>query len=210
MIWLSDKLEFPSYESATEDGIIALGGDLSPERLILAYQKGIFPWFSENQPIIWHCPKERMVLFPDELKISKSMKKVMKSDEFSVTYNKAFKEVIFWCKNIKRNDGLSTWITNDMEMAYIKLHELGVAKSIEVWKNNELVGGLYGIQMGKIFCGESMFAKVSNASKLAFINLVTQFDFQLIDCQVYNNHLASLGAREISRKEFLKILNNAQ
>ena len=206
MIWLTDKIEFPPYELTTDDGIIALGGDLSEERLIFAYKNGIFPWFSEGDPIVWYCPYERMVLFPNEIKVSKSMRKIIKNDEFTITENKAFKEVIYNCKNIDRSDGLGTWITDDMEQAYINLHESGVAKSIEIWLNDELVGGLYGLEINTIFCGESMFSKVSNASKLAFIHLAKNKNYALIDCQIYNEHLASLGAREIDRDAFLKII----
>lgn len=206
MIWLSDKIEFPPYESATEDGILALGGDLSTERLLYAYRHGIFPWYSEDDPIVWYSPPERMVLFPKELKISKSTKQVLKKEIFTITENNAFEEVISNCKNIDRNDGLGTWITDEMEEAYINLHRLGHAKSIEVWSGDELVGGLYGIEIGTVFCGESMFSKVSNASKIAFIHLVTSKSYELIDCQVYNSHLETLGAREIERSEFLKFL----
>lgn len=208
MFWLTDKIEFPPYEFASPEGVIGLGGDLSTERLIYAYQKGIFPWFSDGDPIVWYCPPERMVLFPQELKVSKSMKQVMRNSSFTITENKAFEEVIHLCKIIKRKDDFGTWITDDMEQAYIELHKLGHAKSIEIWNEYELVGGLYGIDLGNgVFCGESMFAKVSNASKLAFIHLVKSYDYKLIDCQIYNDHLSSLGAREISREEFLKFLN---
>lgn len=206
MIWLTEKIEFPPVEFTTKDGIIALGGDLSPERLIRAYQRGIFPWFSEGDPIIWHCPPKRMVLFPDELKISKSMKQIIRKNDFSITENQAFSEVIFNCKNISRRDDFGTWITDDMEKAYIELHKLGYAKSVEVWKQDRLVGGLYGIEIGDVFCGESMFSSISNTSKLAFIHLVQSTRYKLIDCQVHNDHLASLGAREILREEFLKSL----
>ena len=206
MIWLSENIEFPPYEFTTEDGIIALGGDLSENRLIFAYKNGIFPWFSEGEPIVWYCPFERMVLFPDEIRVSKSMRKIINKNQFTITENKAFKEVIYNCKNIDRSDGLGTWITDDMEQAYINLHNLGVAKSIEVWSGNELVGGLYGLEINNIFCGESMFSKISNASKLAFIHLAKNKKYKLIDCQIYNEHLASLGAREIKREYFLDIL----
>ena len=146
MIWLSEKIEFPPYQSATKDGIIALGGDLSPERLIHAYQRGIFPWYSEGEPIVWYCPPERMVLFPEELKISKSMKQILKKRSFKITENQAFEQVIYHCKNIERKDEFGTWITDEMEQAYINLHQLGVAKStVEVWFQDELVGGLYGL-----------------------------------------------------------------
>ena len=206
MFWLSDKIEFPPYEFTTKEGIIALGGDLSCERLIHAYKNGIFPWFSEGEPIVWYCPYKRMVLFPDDLKISKSMRKVMQKSEFVITENKAFEEVIYHCKHIDRKDDFGTWITDDMEQAYINLYKKGVAKSVEVWLDKELVGGLYGLEINGIFCGESMFSKVSNTSKLAFIHLVKNNNYRIIDCQVYNDHLASLGAKEIDRELFLNIL----
>lgn len=214
MIWLTEKLEFPSPETASEEGVIALGGDLSVERLILGYQNGIFPWYCEGEPIIWYCPPERMVLFPNDLKVSKSMRKIIKKGNFTITENTAFSEVIFNCKHILRNDDFGTWITDDMEQAYINLHKKGIAKSIEVWRfldsarnDKELVGGLYGVDLGNgIFCGESMFSLMSNASKLAFIHLVKNHNYKLIDCQVYNDHLASLGAKEISRELFLEML----
>lgn len=206
MFWLSDKIEFPPYEFTTKEGIIALGGDLSCERLIHAYKNGIFPWFSEGEPIVWYCPYKRMVLFPDDLKISKSMRKVMQKSEFVITENKAFEEVIYHCKYIDRKDGFGTWITDDMQQAYINLYKKGIAKSVEVWLDKELVGGLYGLEINGIFCGESMFSKVSNSSKLAFIHLVKNSNYRIIDCQVYNDHLASLGAKEIDRELFLNIL----
>ncbi len=207
MLWLSEELIFPHYDYTSDEGIIALGGDLSAERLILAYKKGIFPWFNEGEPIVWYCPFERMVLFPNEIKISKSMKQVLRKQNFEITENKAFEEVIFNCKTINRNDQFGTWITDDMQQAYINLHKQGYAKSIEVWQNNELVGGLYGVDLKNgVFCGESMFSKQSNMSKIAFIHLAKNKNYKLIDCQVYNNHLASLGAREIPRDEFLKFL----
>ncbi len=213
MIWLTDKVEFPKPESTSEEGVIALGGDLSEERLLLAYKNGIFPWYSDDDPIIWYCPPERMVLFPKDLKVSKSMKQLIKKGNFTITENTAFSEVIFNCKHILRNDDFGTWITDDMEQAYINLHKKGIAISIEVWfydanaKKQVLVGGLYGVDLGNgVFCGESMFSLISNASKLGFIHLVQNHKYKLIDCQVYNDHLATLGAREISRKEFLGIL----
>jgi leucyl/phenylalanyl-tRNA--protein transferase len=208
MIWLTDKIVFPDYKFTTKEGVLALGGDLSEKRLIYAYQNGIFPWFSEGDPIVWYCPLERMVLFADEIKVSKSMQKIINKKEFVITENKSFNEVIYNCKNIDRSDGFGTWITDDMEQAYINLHEKGIAKSIEVWLNDELVGGLYGLEINHIFCGESMFSKVSNASKLAFIHLVKSKNYKLIDCQVYNEHLVSLGAREIDRNTFLSILKS--
>jgi leucyl/phenylalanyl-tRNA--protein transferase len=208
MIWLTDKIIFPDYKLATADGIIALGGDLSEERLIYAYENGIFPWFSKGDPIVWYCPSERMVLFPDEIKVSKSMQKIIIKNKFVITENKAFKEVIYNCKSIDRKDGFGTWITDDMEQAYINLHKKGSAKSIEIWLDDQLVGGLYGLEINNIFCGESMFSIVSNASKLAFIHLVKSQKYKLIDCQIYNNHLASLGAREVDRSTFLNILKS--
>jgi leucyl/phenylalanyl-tRNA--protein transferase len=208
MIWLTDKIIFPDYKLTTADGIIALGGDLSEERLIYAYKNGIFPWFSKGDPIVWFCPSERMVLFPDEIKVSKSMQKIIIKNKFVITENKAFKEVIYNCKSIDRKDGFGTWITDDMEQAYINLHKKGSAKSIEIWLDDQLVGGLYGLEINNIFCGESMFSIVSNASKLAFIHLVKSQKYKLIDCQIYNNHLASLGAREVDRNTFLNILKS--
>ena len=206
MIWLTETIEFPGYDCTSEEGVIALGGDLSVERLTHAYKNGIFPWFSDNDPIVWYCSFERMVLFPAEIKISKSMQKIINKNEFTITENTAFEAVIYNCKNIDRNDGFGTWITNDMEQAYINLHKKGIAKSIEVWFKDELVGGLYGVEINHIFCGESMFSKVSNASKLAFMHLAKNENYKLIDCQIYNEHLASLGAREIDRSLFLSIL----
>ncbi len=206
MIWLKEEIKFPDYQFTNTDGIIALGGDLSSERLIYAYKNGIFPWFSEGDPIVWYCPFERMVLFPEDLKVSKSMRKIINKKEFTIRENTAFEEVIYNCKNIYRKDGLGTWITNDMEQAFINLHEKGIAKSIEIWFNNHLVGGLYGLEINNVFCGESMFSKVSNTSKLAFIHLAKTKNYKLIDCQIYNEHLASLGANEIDRDLFLQIL----
>jgi leucyl/phenylalanyl-tRNA--protein transferase len=206
MIWLTDTIEFPGYEYTSKEGVIALGGDLSVERLTNAYKNGIFPWFSEEDPIVWYCPFERMVLFPEEIKISKSMQKIIQKKAFTITENTNFEAVIYNCKNMDRKDSFGTWITNDMEQAYINLHKKGIAKSIEVWCKDELVGGLYGLEINNIFCGESMFSKVSNASKLAFIHLAKNKKYKLIDCQIYNAHLASLGAREVRRALFLKIL----
>jgi leucyl/phenylalanyl-tRNA--protein transferase len=213
MVWLTDEIIFPKPDATSEEGVIALGGDLSEERLLLAYQNGIFPWYSDDDPIIWYCPPERMVLFPEELKVSKSMRKIIKKGGFTITENIAFEEVIFNCKHILRNDDFGTWITDDMEQAYINLHKKGIAKSIEIWfydtnsKKEVLVGGLYGVDLGNgVFCGESMFSLISNASKLAFVYLVQNHKYKLIDCQVYNDHLASLGAREISREAFLEML----
>ena len=208
MYFLLKELFFPDVTEADRDGILAVGGDLSPERLLLAYQSGIFPWFDSDDPILWWAPHQRMVLFPDELVASKSMRSILRKEIFTVTFNKDFRGVISNCSQIRRNGQRGTWITSEMIEAYVKLHELGFAKSVEVWQNNELVGGLYGIDLGTIFCGESMFSKVSNASKVAFITLVENLKirkYKLIDCQVHNDHLESLGAREIDRAEFMKI-----
>jgi len=210
---LTKEIKFPNVNQANEDGILAIGGDLSVERLTLAYKSGIFPWFNEGEPIIWYAPEDRMVLFPKELKISKSMKQILKKDVFKITFNQNFENVIANCKNVYREGQGGTWITDEMEQAYIKLHKQGIAKSIEVWLNDKLVGGLYGIDLKtqgvSVFCGESMFSLVSNASKIAFIHLTQKLEkenYKIIDCQVYNKHLASLGAREIIRNEFLKYL----
>lgn len=207
MHFLTQKIEFPDVSEASVDGLLAVGGDLSAERLLYAYQNGIFPWFEATEPILWWSPDPRFVLFPEDLKISKSMKQVLKKKLFKVTENKAFAEVIQNCANAKREGQLGTWITDEMIIAYIKLHKLGYAKSIEVWLDKELVGGLYGVTINDtVFCGESMFAKVSNASKVGFITLVQNSNYKLIDCQLHTNHLESLGAKHISRSEFLKYL----
>lgn len=210
MYQLSDQLYFPSVEKAHCSGIVAFGGDLSPKRLILAYQSGIFPWFEDGEEITWFAPEHRMVLFLNELKISKSMRNVLNRNTFKITFNTAFQEVISHCQNIKRKGQAGTWITDEMMNAYTKLHQLGFAKSVEVWQQNELVGGLYGIDLGHIFCGESMFSKVSNASKAGFIYLAQKLkkeNYQLLDAQVYNKHLESLGCREITRAQFMEALN---
>lgn len=208
MYWLSQDLVFPDYSEASPEGIIAVGGDLSPERIILAYKKGIFPWFNEDEPILWWFPPERFVLFPENLYVSKSMKKVFRDRLFTYTENKAFREVITNCSQSPRKDQDGTWITNDMIEAYCTLHEMGIAKSFEVWQGDELVGGFYGIDQGNIFCGESMFTKVSNASKACFIQFVARYhkQYELIDCQVYSDHLASLGAIEIPSEIFLNYI----
>lgn len=211
MYFLSRELYFPPAQHASSEGILAVGGDLSPERLMLAYRNGIFPWFDDDDPILWWSPPERMVLFFEELKISKSMRNVINRGIFRVTFNTAFKAVIEQCSSIKRQGQAGTWITAEMKEAYIKLHELGHAKSVEVWQGDELVGGLYGIDLGHVFCGESMFSKVANASKMAFIALAKKLEaenYRLLDCQVHNPHLESLGAREISREAFLERVIN--
>jgi len=205
---LDNDLEFPPADLADEDGLLAIGGDLSMERLLLAYRKGIFPWY-ENEYILWWCPNPRFVLFPGKLKISNSMKQVLKKGELEFFVNRNFSGVIGACKSISRRGQEGTWISDAMRNAYINLHSHGYAHSAEAWLDGELVGGLYGVRLGKIFFGESMFSKVSNASKFAFIHYVQQLQsqgVQLIDCQVYTAHLESLGAEMIARGEFLGLV----
>ncbi|MSP08007.1 MAG: leucyl/phenylalanyl-tRNA--protein transferase [Chitinophagaceae bacterium] len=207
---ISDALYFPPVSETSSEGIIAVGGDLAPERLLLAYKNGIFPWFNPGEPILWWAPNSRMVLFFEDLIVSKRMRSILNRNIFKVTFNKNFKAVISNCRSIDREGQNGTWISQEMVEAYCKLNELGIAKSVEVWQDEQLVGGLYGIDLGFIFCGESMFSKVSNASKVAFITLVNQLkndNYKLLDCQVYNEHLESLGCKEIDREEFMKILN---
>ena len=213
MYYVSNELHFPPVDSASPEGILAFGGDLSPERLLLAYKSGIFPWFNIEEPIIWWSPDPRMVLFLDEFKVSKSMRNVLNRNVFKVTFNQNFNAVIRNCQKVVRPGQSGTWISEQMIDAYEKLHELGHAKSIEVWQDEVLVGGLYGVDLGHVFCGESMFSTVSNASKVAFISLVHQLKsqyYQLLDCQVYNEHLESLGCREIAREDFVGILTGKQ
>ena len=213
MFYLGEELYFPPLSQTHPTGIVAFGGDLSLPRLELAYRSGIFPWFEDGEPITWYSPAERMVLFFEDLKVSKSLKKIIDRKLFEVTFNKAFREVITNCQEVKRSGQLGTWITDDMIHAYCKLHDAGMAQSVEVWENGELVGGLYGIDLGHIFCGESMFSLRSNASKVAFVHLVQKLKgekYSLLDCQVFNPHLESLGAVEIIRDDFLMILNSAK
>lgn len=211
VFWLDDQsLEFPAPELATPEGILAVGGDLSPARLLEAYAGGIFPWFNEGDPILWWSPDPRFVLFPDELVVSKSMRPYFNQKKFQVSFDQDFEGVMRGCQQSNRNgQSGDTWITEDMIQAYVQVHQLGYAHSVEVWQEGELVGGLYGISLGKIFFGESMFARVSNASKFGFITLVQKLrekGFTLIDCQQQTQHLGSLGAKAISRKSFLKYL----
>ena len=209
MVLLNDNLIFPSVNMATDEGIIAVGGDLGIERLLLAYRSGIFPWYNEDEPIVWWSPDPRFVLFPDKLKVTKSMQSVLNNGTFRFTINRAFSSVLQSCKSITRKDQEGTWITPEVQKAYTQLHELGYAHSAEAWMNGELVGGLYGIKLGNVFFGESMFSKVSNASKFAFINYVRQLqkeNIALIDCQVYTAHLESLGAKMIKREVFMDLL----
>jgi leucyl/phenylalanyl-tRNA--protein transferase len=201
-----NEIVFPRPELADPDGLLAIGGDLSAERLMLAYKHGIFPWFSEGDPICWYAPMERCVIFPGNVVISKSMSKLLKSGAFKVTYDQSFKEVIESCAKIGRKDQDGTWITQQMQEAYIELHRRGHAHSVEVWQDEVLVGGLYGVQVNQIFCGESMFSKVSNASKCALIWLCQNRDFAMIDCQLPNDHLMSLGAEMISNTAYADCL----
>ena len=211
MHYLTDKLWFPGPEEATADGLLAIGGDLSEERLLLAYNSGIFPWFEEDQPILWWSPDPRMVLFPEKFKVSKSLRKTLNSEKFKISFNHNFSEVIKKCATVPRRGQAGTWITQEMQKAYIGMHKADHALSVEVWENDNLVGGLYGIDLPKkkVFCGESMFSLVSDASKVALYYLseyVKSKDYKFIDCQIYNGHLESLGAEEIGRAEFLRRL----
>tara|TARA_R110000868_G_scaffold239355_5_gene493796 strand:+ start:2172 stop:2795 length:624 start_codon:yes stop_codon:yes gene_type:complete len=207
MQYLNEDIWFPDVNKASPEGLLALGGDLCVERLLLAYKTGIFPWFDTEEPLLWWSPDPRFVLFPEKLKVSKSMKQIMRNNEFIITVNKDFEQVITECSKAKRNGQSGTWITDAMVDAYIKLHQLGYAKSVEVWQDKKLVAGIYGIDLNNgVFCGESMFTKESNASKVGFISFVQNTNYKLIDCQVYTNHLESLGAEEISREAFLKYL----
>ena len=206
---LSSELLFPPAHLAEEDGLLAVGGDLSSERLLLAYISGIFPWYSEGDPILWHSPDPRFVLFPKQLIISHSMRKLLKTERYKVTFNTSFDEVIQQCSKVKRKNQAGTWIVNEMVEAYRALHQKGYAVSVEVWnKEEELVGGLYGVKIGRFFAGESMFSLESNTSKLALIETIRQLDVAMIDCQVYTAHLESLGAVMISRKQYLGLLEN--
>jgi leucyl/phenylalanyl-tRNA---protein transferase len=205
---LNDKIWFPPANEANEDGLLAIGGDLNENRLLHAYKQGIFPWYS-GDVILWWNPNPRFVLFPSKLKVSKSMQQVLRANKFNYTINQNFKDVITACKTTSRKDENGTWIDDDMQKAYCKLHQLGHAISVEVWHNEELVGGLYGLKLGNIFFGESMFSKMSNASKFGFIKFTDHLikeNIALIDCQVYTQHLESLGAEMISRQNFLEIL----
>ncbi|HMC00070.1 MAG TPA: leucyl/phenylalanyl-tRNA--protein transferase [Flavobacteriaceae bacterium] len=208
MQYLTDKLKFPDVSTSNKEGLLAIGGDLSSERLVLAYQSGIFPWFNKDEPILWWSPDPRFVLFPEKLKISKSMKQVLRNCNYTVTVNNAFREVMQHCAKVKRDGQHDTWITNSMVEAYTKLHALNYAKSVEVWNGEKLVAGLYGIDLSNgVFCGESMFTLEPNASKFGFIRFVQESNYKLIDCQVHTKHLESLGAENISREKFLNFLN---
>ncbi|MCS6968378.1 MAG: leucyl/phenylalanyl-tRNA--protein transferase [Cytophagales bacterium] len=205
----SDSLQFPSPELADENGLLAYGGDLSPERILAAYEQGIFPWFNEGSPPLWWSPNPRFVLFPENIKISKSMRQVLRRRYFTITVNHAFEQVIRQCRCTPRPGQEGTWITEEVEQAYYQLHRQGWAHSVEAWQNGQLVGGLYGLIFERCFFGESMFTHVSNASKAAFITLVANLkkaDFVLVDCQVYTEHLESLGAEMIPRRMFIHLL----
>lgn len=208
---LNNQLIFPHPSQASNEGVLAVGGDLSIERLILAYKSGIFPWYNEGEPIIWWSPNPRFVLFPENLKVSKSMRQVLRRQTFQITYDTNFRGVIEACQKMPRRDQDGTWITDTMLEAYVSLHEAGFAHSVEAWQDGQLVGGLYGVSLGKCFFGESMFASVSNASKAAFIDMTQKLQekgFVCIDCQQETQHLRSLGAASIAREEFLKILED--
>ena len=205
---LDEKLIFPPVESAGPDGLLAIGGDLSEKRLLLAYRSGIFPWY-EGEDIIWWSPDPRFILLPEELKVSKSMKSLLRKGFFEFRTDTAFEEVVYSCRTIPRNNQFGTWITEDINKAYNGLYRHGYAHSAEAWTEGKLAGGLYGVRIGKIFFGESMFSKISNASKFAFINYLYQLQSEgvrLVDCQVYTKHLESLGAKMISRKEFIEMI----
>ncbi len=212
--WLNSSIEFPSTSRALDDpnGLLAAGGDLSSERIVSAYKRGIFPWYSEGQPILWWSPAPRMILVPEQLHIGRTTKKLLRKKKFTVTVDLDFKSVINNCSTISRNDQDGTWITPEMISAYIELAERGIAHSVECWQDNELVGGLYGIALGKVFFGESMFSKVSGASKIAFIELartLRRWQFTLIDCQQHTDYLESFGAKEVSREDFEFLLSGA-
>ena len=209
---LSDTIEFPTPHLASEDGLLAVGGDLSQERLLLAYRMGIFPWFSNNEPILWWSPDPRLVLYPHEIKISKTLRKVIKKDVFSVTMDIAFNEVINQCAQVRVQKNEGTWIVRDMIDAYCNLHEAGFAHSVEVWHQGYLAGGLYGVSLGKCFFGESMFTRISNASNVGLVKLVEhlkELSFDMIDCQVPTEHLTRFGARQIPRIRFLNQLEKS-
>ena len=211
VFWLSeDEISFPAAHLANPDGILAIGGDLSPNRILLAYERGLFPWFNPEDPILWLSPNPRFVLFPHELKVAKSMRPYFNQKKFSYSFDQNFEDVMRACKQQwRKGQGGGTWISEEMIESYTAIHRMGYAHSVEVWQDDELVGGLYGLSLGKIFYGESMFAKVSNASKAGFITLVRKLEelgFWLIDCQQETRHLKSLGARGISRDDFLEYM----
>ena len=200
---------FPDPNLARDDGLLAIGGDLAPERVLLGYSQGIFPWYSEDQPVLWHSPDPRFVLFLDEFRIGRSLKKTLRKMPFDIRMDTAFERVLLNCASVPRSDQDGTWITRDMHRAYTRLHELGFAHSTEAWVGDDLVGGLYGVSLGGMYFGESMYAHTSDASKVAFACLVTQlkrWGFDLVDSQVFTEHLERFGARDISREAFLELL----
>jgi len=206
---LTDKLIFPPAELAEKDGLLAIGGDLSPERLLLAYSNGIFPWYSQGDPVLWWSPSPRLIIFPDEFKIPRRLARLVRQKKFTATADKDFRQVIEACATIGDRQQKGTWITDDMIEAYCLLHEMGFAHSVECWLNEELAGGIYGISLGGIFFGESMFSRLPNSSKIALVALVEKlltWDFDLIDCQMKTGHLLQFGAREIPGQEFQKLL----
>jgi leucyl/phenylalanyl-tRNA--protein transferase len=209
---LSDTIEFPPPHLASEEGLLAVGGDLTQKRLLLAYRMGIFPWFSNNEPILWWSPDPRLVLYPHEIKTSKTLKKIIKKEVFKVTMDLAFNEVINQCAQVRLKKNQGTWIIEDMIEAYCQLHESGFAHSVEVWRQGELAGGLYGVSLGKCFFGESMFTRISNASNIALVKLVEylkELSFNMLDCQVPTEHLTRFGARQIPRIRFLNQLEKS-
>jgi leucyl/phenylalanyl-tRNA--protein transferase len=209
MVRLGDEYVFPSPRSADKHGIVAYGGDLDPERIIEAYKNGIFPWFESDQNLLWWSPDPRMILYPSKIKVSKSLKSFIKKSPFKITFNSDFEEVINSCSNIKRLGQKGTWITDGLKDSFLKLHEMGLAMSVEVWENSEIVGGLYGLDLGDVFCGESMFSKSSNSSKVALLALSSELKknkYKFIDCQIPTEHLKSMGGEKISRNDFLKLL----
>lgn len=205
---LTDELIFPDPFLAEPSGLLAIGGDLSSERLLLAYENGIFPWFSPGEPILWYATDPRFVLFPNEIKRSKSMRSLINKQTYQLTENKNFRAVIEACSQVERKDQVGTWIGNNMIDAFVRLHEQSIAKSIEVWEKDQLVGGLYGLELNDCFFGESMFHLKTNASKLALIHLCQNYNYKVIDCQSHTPHLKSMGARMISLNEFLAILHS--
>jgi leucyl/phenylalanyl-tRNA--protein transferase len=202
---------FPPAEEAGKDGIVAIGGDLSPERLIAAYSRGIFPWYSEGEPILWWSPNPRLVIFPDEIHVSRSLRRVLSRNLFTITFDRYFDTIIESCRQPRKYQR-ETWITVEMVAAYKRLHELGYAHSLEVWKDDEIVGGLYGVSLGACFFAESMFHRISNASKFGLVRLVeilSKLHFKLVDCQIPSSHLKIMGARELPRREFIHLLEES-
>ena len=209
---LSDKIEFPPPDLASRAGLLAVGGDLSAERLLLAYRMGIFPWYSDGEPLLWWSPDPRLVLYPEEIRISKTLKKIIKQDKFHLTIDTAFEQVINACAQIRIEKNEGTWIVQEMIDAYCRLHDAGFAHSVEAWYQGELAGGIYGVSLGKCFFGESMFSRISNASNITLVKLVEYLktlSFDMLDCQITTEHLIRFGAREVRRDVFLKQLEQS-